>query len=191
MIFEQVLLEVNQKFSAQIAAFVLMSNHFHMILWTPKENLDQIMNYFMHKTSLMINKKSNRINHVYGNRYGWSLIQTEEYLTTACRYLYQNPIRVHLSDRVEDYPYSTIFYLSKNKKLKFPIYDQQLMDCCLFSKDMEKRLEWLNEPLSDKQNEMIRKCIKKPMFQYPKHKQFRKIIDSLKVPKVDDRFLEP
>lgn len=61
--------KLQKQFDLKIAAFVLMSNHFHLILLTPVEDIDWVMFYFMKDTTKIINKKSGRINRIYGSRY--------------------------------------------------------------------------------------------------------------------------
>lgn len=53
----------------KIAAFVLMNNHFHLLLLTPNEDIDKIMYVFMKEVTLEIQKCTERINRIFGGRY--------------------------------------------------------------------------------------------------------------------------
>lgn len=85
-VFTNVLTKVKQNYNFKLHAFVLMNNHYHMILSTPEKNLSQGMRYFMTETSRGIRVKSMRINHIYGGRYRPCLITSsingQQYLRT-------------------------------------------------------------------------------------------------------------
>lgn len=58
----------------KIAAFVLMNNHFHLLILTPNEDIDRIMYFFMKDVTLEIQKCTGRINKIFGGRYKGSMI---------------------------------------------------------------------------------------------------------------------
>jgi len=178
-IFEEILSDVSKKYCAEIGSFVLMSNHFHMIIWTPNENLDEIMNHLLREVSKKINKSSNRINHVFGGPYKWSLITTQKYLVHAYRYLYQNPIRSKITKKAEEYPYSTLYKLINRETIKFKVFDDRIANYCDLESDVSNRLGWMNEVYSQKQSEVIRICLNRKVFRYPAHKDYRPIVSSL------------
>lgn len=91
-----------------VHGFVLMGNHFHLLCHTPKGNLDQIMQSFLRGTSLRINTKAEGINHLWGSRYKWSLITSQNHYFQVYRYIFQNPVRAGLCKKVQEYPYSTL-----------------------------------------------------------------------------------
>jgi len=144
-----------------IHAFVLMSNHFHLLCHTPKGNLDQIMHRFLRSTSMHINSKRNSINHLWGGRYKWSLIESQNHYYQVYRYVYQNPVRAGLCKKVEDYPYSTL------KTQTLPLHSFIPM---AFGGN-EGELHWLNRPFEDKYNQLIKMGLKKYKFSVSKRKE--------------------
>jgi REP element-mobilizing transposase RayT len=66
---------INRAYKAEIHAFVLMSNHFHLVVSFPENNMSEAMNYFMRETSRMISRDAGRINQTYGSRYFRSIIE--------------------------------------------------------------------------------------------------------------------
>lgn len=114
-LFLRQLERTKKKFPFEIYNFVLMNNHYHLLLRTPNRDLDKIMHDFNHKLSLEILRTSGRINKVFGGRYKWSLINSQIHLLTVFRYIYQNPLRKKLVDRVEDYPFSS--FTGRGRKL--------------------------------------------------------------------------
>lgn len=90
---------------AEIPCYVLMKNHFHLLIWTTHTNIDRVMHFLMKRMADAINKQSQRINHAFGGPYKWCLIRNENYYANVIRYICQNPLRANLCEKVEDYPY--------------------------------------------------------------------------------------
>lgn len=88
----------------------------------------------------------------------WSLIQDSRYLETALRYIYQNPLSAQIVSRCEDYPFSTLFYLTRGLSLPF------VVDESLFGNSVEY-LEFFNQKQEDR--ETLTKAILKPIFKWP------------------------
>src|SRR5574338_252694 len=91
-VFGEKLSIVSERYRAKVLAFVLMSNHFHLLIQTPDGNLDAIMNYLIREVSRTIGARSRRINRIFGGRYKWSLIQDECYIAHVYKYVYRNPV---------------------------------------------------------------------------------------------------
>lgn len=174
-IFEHELANVSRMYKAKIILFVLMSNHFHMIIQTPLENINEIMNYLLREVAKGINKRSLRINHVFGGPYKWSLIKDLKHFGNVYKYVYQNPIRSKLVERLEDYEYSTLYCLLHKIKTAFPLYDEEATAYCGISKKVEENLVWLNESFTEIENQTIKSGIRKSVFQLPRYKQFKRV----------------
>ena len=100
--------EGQKKFGVEVQAFVLMCNHYHMLILTPKANLDKFMQYFNRNLGRSIARHAGRINRIFGASYKWNLILSESYYRNVLRYIYQNPLRAQLVVRCQDYPYSDL-----------------------------------------------------------------------------------
>ena len=85
-----------------------MSNHYHLIITTPNEDIDKFMYELNKSISLLVRLESSRINQIFGGRYKWSIIDNRSYLYNVLRYVYQNPVRAGLAKRCEHYPYSSL-----------------------------------------------------------------------------------
>lgn len=104
----QLLKEANEKFSIKVDAFVLMSNHYHLCLFTPKANIDEIMHFFNQNLGRKIAREANRINRIFGAPYKWSLITQQDYYWNVIRYIYQNPIRAGIVKNCQEYAFSDL-----------------------------------------------------------------------------------
>lgn len=128
-------------FNTRIYSFVLMSNHFHLLMSTPAANVSEAMCYFMKESSRELTSLGNRINQTYGGRYHWCIIQKEMHLEHVYKYIYRNPVVSGLCEKVEDYPYSTLGGLLGIKPLWIPVEE----DIKLFG-NVRATLDWLNTP---------------------------------------------
>jgi putative transposase len=95
-IFNEKILEVQKKFGVKIHAFVMMSNHFHLLITTPHEDLGKVMETFMRSITRTMNAKSGRTGRVFGGPYHWSLINSNVYYDCALKYVYRNPVKAKL-----------------------------------------------------------------------------------------------
>ncbi len=141
-------------YPVNLISFVLMQNHYHMILRTPDANLDLFMYEFNKRLSLLIRSRSKRINSVFGGRYKWCLIRSQTYLYNCYRYVYQNPLRAEIVHRCENYPYSSLHYLIHNKVFPIPLYDA-------FGFKDEFALHWLNQKVTKDEAMAIKNGLRK------------------------------
>lgn len=96
-------------FNALIHAFVLMDNHYHMLITTDQKHpLSVVMENLQKSVSRKINKLANRQNHIFGGPYKGSLITNNVYYAQVIKYVYRNPVEAGLSKLCEEYPYSTL-----------------------------------------------------------------------------------
>ena len=166
IMMEQLQLEVRENALA-IHAFILMGNHFHLLCHTPKGNIDQVMQRFLRMTSVKINNRSRSINHLWGGRYKWSLIESQTHYFQVYRYIFQNPIRAKICHRVEAYPFSTLH------SCPIPLHSFIPMS---FG-GHEGELIWLNEVFDREDQEIIKLGLKKQQFHVSKRnfKLFNKL----------------
>jgi REP element-mobilizing transposase RayT len=89
-------------FNLRIRSFVLMSNHFHMLVSTPDSNLPQAMAFFMRETSREIIRRAGRINQAWGGPYSGSMLTQNSYFLNAYKYVYRNPVKAGLCRQCEE-----------------------------------------------------------------------------------------
>jgi REP element-mobilizing transposase RayT len=163
-IFSEYLFFINRAFNVKVHSFVLMNNHFHLILSTPNANLSEAMNYFMRETSRQFGYASGRINQIYGGPYFWSQLRSEIYYGHAYKYVYRNPVEAGLCLNVEDYPFSTLYALLGKSKTIIPISED-----VLFFSDIESQILWLNEAYkSESYKKEIKNALRKRQFHFGK-----------------------
>src|SRR3989339_2219737 len=103
----RLLAEVKDKFSLKIYAYVLMSNHVHILVETPAANISSAMQFLNWNYSKYFNGKYQRCGHLFESRYKSKLVQKDRYLLALVRYIHQNPVVAGVAGSVGDYPWSS------------------------------------------------------------------------------------
>lgn len=97
-----------RKFDVAIHAYVLMSNHFHLLA-TPQtlEGLPQMMQAVGRRYVRYFNDAQKRTGTLWEGRYKSTLIQADRYLLACMVYIDLNPVRAGLVAQARDYPWSS------------------------------------------------------------------------------------
>lgn len=99
--------EYNKKFDYEVLAYVIMNNHYHLLIKTNKSPIDQIMFYLNNLLGKYINDKLNRTGHAFEDRYKCELVETDTYLIWLLRYIHRNPVKANICNDVKDYRWSS------------------------------------------------------------------------------------
>jgi len=81
-------------YQVELHAYVLMSNHFHLMVSTPRGNLSEFMRHFNVSYTSAYNRRHKRVGHLYQGRYQAILIDQDSYLLELSRYVHLNPVRI-------------------------------------------------------------------------------------------------
>jgi putative transposase len=103
------LLETHAKAQGvEVHAYVLMSNHLHLLL-TPANDkaLPLMMQAVGRAYVLYFNKRHGRTGTLWEGRYRSALIQTDRYLLACMAYIDLNPVRAGMVAQAADYPWSS------------------------------------------------------------------------------------
>jgi putative transposase len=96
------------KYQVDIHAFVLMTNHVHL-LTTPKNQygVSRMMQAQGRKYVQYFNFTHNRTGTLWEGRYKSTLVDADEYLLTVYRYIELNPVRAEMVTHASEYPWSS------------------------------------------------------------------------------------
>jgi putative transposase len=97
-----------REFKVAIHAYVLMSNHFH-VLATPEtiEGIPQMMQALGRRYVRRFNQKHGRTGTLWEGRYKSTIIQAERYLLACMVYIDLNPVRAAMVAEPAAYPWSS------------------------------------------------------------------------------------
>jgi len=97
-LFLSTLQEACEKTDWQAHAFCLMSNHFHLVIETPRPNLVEGMRWLLGVYTSRFNRRQKEFVHVFSGRYKALLVDGSGsgYLKSVCDYVHLNPARAGL-----------------------------------------------------------------------------------------------
>ena len=100
--------EAAERYHCQIHAYVLMSNHIHLLA-TPKEvsGITRLMQYVGRHYVPYINRTYGGSGSIWEGRYKASLVQQETYLLACMRYIELNPVRANMVKTPGQYRWSS------------------------------------------------------------------------------------
>ncbi|RJP32444.1 MAG: transposase [Actinobacteria bacterium] len=106
-VFLNILSTVVERFKWIPYSFCLMSNHYHLLVRTPKANLSQGMHYQNAVYSQYFNRTHERVGHLFQGRFKAFLIHDEERLLVAARYVVLNPVRAGIVTLPREWKWSS------------------------------------------------------------------------------------
>lgn len=105
----QVLLEATQQLEVTVHAFVLMSNHVHLLLQPLRDKaLSQALQLSNATYAKYINHRYGRTGHLFQGRFHSSHVSRDAHLLVVSRYIHNNPVRAGIVKDAVDYPWSSI-----------------------------------------------------------------------------------
>lgn len=164
-LYERYVHFLHSGFGIGIHNFVLMTNHFHMLVTDREGNIAAAMNYFMRETSRYFNVEVGRINQIYGRPYHKTLITSNHHFLCAYKYVYRNPVDAGICDDVFKYPYSTLTGLIGQQPLLIPLLKDHLFFECPRSVG-----NWLNTPYQEEHHRAIQLALRKKKFKIARSK---------------------
>jgi REP element-mobilizing transposase RayT len=114
--FVELLQEGIERYKVVIHGYVLMDNHVHLLVQTPKANLSRWMHWLLVSQTVWFNKRHQVVGHLFQGRFKSLLVESGEYLLELSRYMHLNPVRGPKRDagplaekrkRLRDYPWSS------------------------------------------------------------------------------------
>ncbi|MBT4760511.1 MAG: hypothetical protein HOO06_02330 [Bdellovibrionaceae bacterium] len=168
-IYGVVLKKTIQEYGVSCHAFILMANHYHMLISTPHNNISAAMRYFMTETSRKIARGSNRINRVYGRRYHWTIIRTSAQYAHTLKYIYLNPVRAKVCSAAENYEWSTLYYNSNHIKILVEKNRNGFEE--FIPSSQAQVLTWINEQMSEYYLNNVKAALRRHEFKFPQNRK--------------------
>jgi len=105
-----------ERYGARIHCFCLMTNHYHLLLETPRGNLPVILHHLNTSYTNYFNAKKKRVGHLFQGRYKAILVEKDPYALELSRYIHLNPVRAQLVKDPLQYPWSSYSAYGEEKK---------------------------------------------------------------------------
>jgi REP element-mobilizing transposase RayT len=107
LLFLQLLGQAVKRFGWSVTAWVLMTNHFHLVIQTREPNLSRGMHWLNGTYSAAFNRRHQRSGHLLQGRFKSVLVEGANYLCEVIRYTVLNPVRAGMVARPEEYRWSS------------------------------------------------------------------------------------
>jgi len=131
--FIYTLFEKASEEKSDIYAYCLMDNHIHLLLHEDGANIARLMKRINVSFVYYFNKKYKRVGHLFQDRYKSEVVDNEDYLLAAVRYIHNNPVKAGIVRSPEEYWWSSYYDYINTKKRNELITDKILN---IFSKNI-------------------------------------------------------
>jgi len=114
-------------------AYVLMSNHVHLLIETKEKPLSRILQGINQSYTIYFNKRYGMVGHLFQGRYKAILCEKDAYLLSLMKYIHLNPIRARVVKSLDEYPWSSHRYYIGRMKNEWIVDTEQVLK--MFSED--------------------------------------------------------
>jgi putative transposase len=105
---------VVERFGWQPREHCLLTNHFHLLFDTPEPNLSVGMHALNSGYARYFNERHGYDGHLFDRRFGSRLVETEEHLLEAMRYIAFNPVKAGLCLHPGEWPWSSFYGVERS-----------------------------------------------------------------------------
>jgi putative transposase len=155
--FEQVLIEALVRVPTRLLDFVVMPNHWHLLIWP---RADGELSRFMNWLTLTHTQRWRHGHHtvgyggLYQGRFKSFPIERDEHFLTVCRYVERNPLRARLVERADRWRWSGLWHRQHpGEKLGQSMWGDWPVD------RPQRWLQWVNRAQTAAEVEAIRASV--------------------------------
>lgn len=102
---QEILREVTSSYQVELAAYSILPNHLHIICSAGKEGLVAFLRVFKSKAARRIRQSSNPV-FEWQKSFFDHRIRHDKSLDEKARYIWENPVRLGLCHKAEEYPWN-------------------------------------------------------------------------------------
>lgn len=156
--FESLLTEACNRTGMRLLAYVLMPNHWHLILHPRNDgDLSTFMQWLTltHTQQHHARKQTIGYGHIYQGRYKSFLVREDNYLLSAIKYIERNPVRAKLSANVEGWRWGSGYRRLKGVEKERSLLADIPLDL------PSNYADWVNQSDKDEELVVIRESVNK------------------------------
>lgn len=156
--FERILAEGLELYDIELYSYRFMPNHYHLVL---RPRVDGEMSRFMgwvggtHTMRYHAHYHTSGMGHLYQQRYKSFPIQDDDHFLVVSRYVERNALRAGLVRRAEDWRWGSLW-----RWLQKPEPKPSMLSPWPIAR-LPNWVERVNEPLSDKELDAVRRCVQR------------------------------
>lgn len=95
--WKKLFVDAERRFGWRIHAWVLLDNHFHLLVETTQPELSKGMQRLNGLYAIRFNRRYDRKGHLFQGRFETRVVEDDGYLAVVTEYIYENATRVGLS----------------------------------------------------------------------------------------------
>lgn len=99
--------EGTERFGHKIHSFCFMSNHIHLLIQLGPESLSKIIHNLAFRYTRYVNRRYERIGHLFQGRFKSILLDEEGYFSQLLRYIHLNPIAANIVRNLSEYRWNS------------------------------------------------------------------------------------
>jgi REP element-mobilizing transposase RayT len=99
--------QMSERFEIDVFAYVLMDNHYHLLIRTRRANLSKSMQWFGVTYTNRFNIRHARSGHLFQGRFKSIVVENDAYLLQLSYYIHRNPLRAGRVNRLAFYKWSS------------------------------------------------------------------------------------
>jgi REP element-mobilizing transposase RayT len=138
-IFLKRLASTLERFKLALVAYTLMTNHYHLVLFTPDDRVSTALQQLHTWYSRRHNRIHGRSAHLFRSHFLAREITDDDDLLTVCRYLAYNPVEVGLVDDPFAWPWSGAAATAGLREPQIPLYEEPIRAALGESPDWRRR----------------------------------------------------
>ena len=154
--FERILEEAVARFEMRLLAYLVMPNHWHLVVWPRKSgDLSRFTGWLTltHAQRWHAHRHSVGSGHLYQGRFKSFPLQDDEHFLIVCRYVERNALRAGLVERAEDWRWSSLWRWHHGHAA------QQALLTTWPVRRSPNWVDFVNEPMSEAELGAIRRSI--------------------------------
>jgi putative transposase len=153
--FERVIEFVHRRLPMRIVGYVLMPNHFHLVLWPRRDGeLSEFMRLLTvtHANRWHANRHTTGTGPLYQGRFKSFPIEQDDHALAVLRYVDRNPLRARIVQKAQNWRWGSLYHLQSGR---------QKPACLMKVEDwpVERRrdwVSWVNSPQTERELSGIR-----------------------------------
>jgi len=169
--------ESSETYGVNIHAYVLMTNHVHMLVTPLKHgDISRMMQSLGRKYVRYFNTQYQRTGTLWEGRFKSNIIDSERYLLTVYRYIELNPVRAKMVSHASEYPWSSYQHNGVGKNINIITPHEQYMGLVSTSDERQRAYRSLFKGfMPELEIQEIRAALKKEWVLGDEH--FKKMIE--------------
>lgn len=145
----QILKKYKEVCEYKVYTYCLMRNHLHILLKEGKEPLETVMRRICGSYVLWYNKKYDMVGYLFQDRFKSEPVEDKEYFLTALRYIFQNPLKVGITNEVKKYVWTNYSDYMGNSKITDTDFVLNLFNETDREKALRSFIEYINRKNGD------------------------------------------